>query len=66
MRRDYESYGHSLHLFETEKKKALIAYETNVVAEKNSNPKLFHHYVAKKDKYGEKCISLMDEGNKDS
>ena len=53
----------SLHLFETEEKKAITAYETNVIAKKESNPKLFYRYVAKKDKYGDKSIFLMAEGD---
>ena len=34
-----------------------------MIAKNNSNPKLFYQYVAKKDKYGDKSISLIDEGN---
>ena len=63
MSRDFDSYRHSLHLFETEKKKAITAYENNVITRKNSNAKLLFRYVAKKDKHENKSVSLRDEGN---
>ena len=48
--------------FTEEKKLAILNYENQIIADKNSNPKKYHSYVSKKKKYNENKITLCLEG----
>ena len=58
--RDYEDYKIALNKFTEEKDKAILRYENNVIAQKNTNPKKYHNYVSRKNKYSHNKICLKN------
>ena len=59
---DYERYTLVLNVFTAEKMKAMLDYENNVIAQKNSDRKQYYNYVSRKKKYSNNKISLIVNG----
>ena len=59
---DYNDYKDTLNNFNDEKTKAIMNFENNVIAQKNTRPKLYYSYVARKSKYisNEICLKQGD------
>ena len=60
----YEEYKKSLNTFTAEKTKAVRNYETRLTDNKNANPKAYHCYLSRKNKYANNQVSLKGSNQK--
>ena len=60
---DYNKYKLCLNEFNHEKSIAIYNYENNIICNKNTDPKKYHRYVSRKDRYAKQHIVLNFEGD---
>ena len=63
---DYNKYKSCLNEFNNEKSIAIYNYENNIICNKKTNPKKYHRYVSRKDRYAKQHIVLNCDGETSS
>ena len=58
---DYVKYRECLKNFNDEKFNAIRRFENKIISNKDSNPKTYHKYVSRKDRYKDTTISLVHD-----
>ena len=58
---DYELYKSALNTFNDEKSRAILNFENNIIANKNTNLKKYYAYISKKNKYSNNKVCLKKE-----